>query len=117
MKRGSEMEPVAAAEYSALTGNQVFRCGLAINPYAPHLGASPDRKVCAPSEPALGLLGIKCPDKDRVSDCDYLLCQDGKYHLKATHEYYQQVMGQMGIYWHAVPLCLTPSNHARGCGV
>ncbi len=73
MKRGSEMEPVAAAEYSTLTGNQVFACGLAINPHAPHLGASPDRKVCVESEPALGLLEIKCPDKDKVADCDYLL--------------------------------------------
>ncbi|KAK5859273.1 hypothetical protein PBY51_003353 [Eleginops maclovinus] len=65
MKRGLELEPVEAAEYQALTGFELFPCGFVINPQAPHLGASPDRKVIDPSaSPTHGLLEIKCPNKD-----------------------------------------------------
>lgn len=42
MKRGLEIEPVAAAEYKDITGNEVYPCGFVINHHAPHLGASPD---------------------------------------------------------------------------
>ncbi|XP_062401123.1 uncharacterized protein LOC134092340 [Sardina pilchardus] len=99
MKRGLEMEPVAAVEYSALSGNDIYPCGLVINPHAPHLGASPDRKVCDLSAtPTHGLLEIKCPDKESISECGYLLCQaDGKFTLKTSHEYYFQMVGQMGV--------------------
>lgn len=99
MKRGLEMEPVAAAEYQDLTGYEIFPCGFVINHHAPHLGASPDRKVIDPSaSPMHGLLEIKCPNKRSVRDCKYLHCKaDGSLSLKTTHEYYFQVMGQMGI--------------------
>lgn len=99
MKRGLELEPVAAAEYQDLTGYEIFPCGFVINHHAPHLGASPDRKVIDPSaSPTHGLLEIKCPNKGSVRDCKYLRCKaDGSLSLKTTHEYYFQVMGQMGI--------------------
>lgn len=99
MKRGLELEPVAAADYQDLTGFEIFPCGFVVNHHAPHLGASPDRKVIDPSaSPTHGVLEIKCPNKDSVRDCKYLHCNtDGSLSLKTTHEYYFQVMGQMGI--------------------
>ncbi len=97
MKRGLELEPDAAAQYEEETANRAFPCGFVINPHAPHLGASPDRKV-AESTGVLGLLEIKCPDVDRVRECKYLsVKEDGALALKTSHEYYYQMIGQMGI--------------------
>ncbi|XP_016115987.1 uncharacterized protein [Sinocyclocheilus grahami] len=97
MKRGLELEPDAAAQYEQETGNHVFPCGFVINPHAPHLGASPDRKV-VDSSGALGLLEIKCPDVNSVLECKYLsVKEDGVLALKTSHEYHYQMMGQMGI--------------------
>ncbi len=45
MKRGVHLEPVAAELYSEVTGNLLFPCGFVVDPDAPHLGTSPDRKV------------------------------------------------------------------------
>lgn len=98
MKRGIQLEPVAAAEYEKLTGNKLFPCGLIINHHAPHLGASPDRKVVdLTADPVHGLLEIKCPNKDSFKNCSYLTNAAGNYTLKKTHEYYYQIVGQMGI--------------------
>ncbi|XP_019630250.1 PREDICTED: uncharacterized protein LOC109474389 [Branchiostoma belcheri] len=44
MKFGIEHEPEAAKLYAEVTGNNVYLSGFAINPSAPHLGASPDRR-------------------------------------------------------------------------
>ncbi|XP_056312920.1 uncharacterized protein LOC130228515 [Danio aesculapii] len=97
MKRGLELEPVAAAQYEQITNNQVYPCGFVINPHAPHLGTSPDRKV-VDSTGALGLLEIKCPDVDSVLECKYFsLGADGVLGLKTSHEYHYQMTGQMGI--------------------
>lgn len=38
MKRGVDLEPIAAAQYSEVTDNLVFPCGFVVNPYALHLG-------------------------------------------------------------------------------
>jgi len=37
MKRGTQLAPVAAADYEKLTGNKMFPCGLIINHHSPHL--------------------------------------------------------------------------------
>lgn len=88
MKRGLELEPSAAAQYEQVTSNRVYPCGFVINPHAPHLSASPDRKV-VDSTGALGLLEIKCPDVDSVLECKYLSVRaDGMLALKTSHEYY-----------------------------
>lgn len=99
MKYGLEYEPIAAKLYSEVTDNNVYMCGFVINPSVPYLGASPDRKVFDPTSlPHHGLLEIKCPDKDSFEECKYLKkCNDGMYKLKHTHQYYYQVMGQMGL--------------------
>ncbi|XP_046874101.1 uncharacterized protein LOC124466343 [Hypomesus transpacificus] len=99
MWRGIEMEPVAAAKYTALTGTVVLPCGFVVNPNAPHLGASPDGRVIDQSEDSpYGLLEIKCPDKSTCADCPYLIRQaDGDLALKVDHEYQFQILGQMGV--------------------
>ncbi len=57
MKKGLEMEPVSAAEYKDVTGNEVCCCRFVINPHVPHLGASPDWKMRdRSSAPTYGLL-------------------------------------------------------------
>lgn len=69
MKYGTENEPVAAKTYSEITGHSVYLCGFVINPSAPYLGTSPDRKVFDPNGiPQFGLLEIKCPSKDSFTE-------------------------------------------------
>ena len=100
MKRGIEQEPVAAAEYTTVTGNPVYACGFVVNPHAPHLGTSPDRKVIEKNGESTnyGLLEIKSPSKNSFTLCPYLSKQeDGSYKLKESHEYYYQIIGQLGI--------------------
>lgn len=96
MRRGVELEPVAAQQYLKVTGNLVYPCGFVVNPNAPHLGTSPDRKVVDGT--SFGLLEIKCPAKNSCQDCPYLQRQaDGGYKLKETHAYYYQIIGQLGL--------------------
>lgn len=100
MKRGLECEPLAAKSYAEITGNSVYLCGFIVNPSAPHLGTSPDRKVYDPSCTLhCGLLEIKCPDIEHFSMCKYLFKSNvtDTHRLKTSHEYYFQVMGQMAL--------------------
>ena len=101
MKRGVELEPIAATQYTKITGNQVYPCGFVVNPHAPHLGTSPDRKVkeqIGNESPQYGLLEIKCPSKDSITKCpNFSIQTDGSYKLKECHTYYYQVMGQLGL--------------------
>lgn len=96
MRRGVELEPVAAQQYSHVTGNLVYPRGFVVNPHAPHLGTSSDRKVVDGT--SFGLLEIKCPAKNSCQDCPYLQRQaDGGYKLKETHAYYYQIIGRLGL--------------------
>ncbi|XP_051553740.1 uncharacterized protein LOC127440828 isoform X2 [Myxocyprinus asiaticus] len=99
VKRGLELEPVAAAQYTEVTGNQVCMCGFVINPNAHHLGTSPDRKVLHSGyDKSYGHLEIKCPDRYSYTGCQYLQKHSGDtFSLKCNHEYYYQIIGQMGI--------------------
>lgn len=101
MKRGVEQEPIAATQYTKLTGNLVYPCGFVVNPAAPHLGTSPDRKVIergGSESPSYGLLEIKCPSKNSFTECPYLCKQaDGSYKLKECHAYHYQITGQLGL--------------------
>lgn len=97
MRRGLAQEPIAAQRYTAITGNQVFPCGFVVNPHAPHLGTSPDRRVVE-EEDACGLLEIKCPSKTSYKECSYLVEKlGGGYKLNENHAHYFQVMGQLGL--------------------
>lgn len=95
MRRGLELEPAAASKYAAITGNTVKKCGFVINPNAPHLGTSPDRRVRS-GEGEYGLLEIKCPNKSTYTDCQYLQIINDTYKLNRTHDYYTQIMGKWG---------------------
>ncbi len=74
-----------------------------LNPSCFFLGASPDRRVFDPDVMGSpwGLLEIKCTMADSVSDCEYLSIpknsQQAMLQLKRNHDYYYQVMGQMGL--------------------
>lgn len=92
MKFGLDHENGAAESHASLTGNNV------INPPSCHLGTSPDRKVIDPNAvPVYGLLEIKCPNSDSITNLKYFNLINNTYKLKTTHEYYHQIMGQMGI--------------------
>ena len=96
MKHGIETEEEAASAYADSGECNVFPAGIVINPSCPHLAASPDRRVYDPSETdPWGLLEIKCPITDSISQLKYLKCVNGVYKLKKTHNYYYQIMGQM----------------------
>ncbi|XP_062585920.1 uncharacterized protein LOC134247605 [Saccostrea cucullata] len=100
MKFGIENEPVAAKTYSEITGNSVYLCGFVINPSAPYLGTSPDRKVFDPNAtPEYGLLEIKCPSKDSFTECKYLVQNKNNhsFKLRTSHGYYFQIIGQMAL--------------------
>ncbi|KAK0151329.1 hypothetical protein N1851_007528 [Merluccius polli] len=98
MRRGVVLEPIAATQYTKLTGNVVYPCGFVVNPHSPHLGTSPDRRVKERGEGSYGLLEIKCPSRESFVQCPYLSRQtDGSYKLKRSHEYFYQIMGQLGL--------------------
>lgn len=96
-------------EYVALkhVDFSVQPAGLFINPLHPHLGASPDGMIsceCCGN----GVLEIKCTYKYKdelptsaiaLSDRNYCLKQDetGKIIFSNSHQYYDQVQGQMAI--------------------
>ena len=98
IKHGIETEPEAAKKYGEITRSNVLLCGLVINPTAPHLGTSPDRRVYDPTAmPPFGLLEIKCTLKESFADVGYIVYKEGEYKLKRCHDYYYQVIGQMAL--------------------
>ena len=98
MKRGIELEPAAAETYSRTFGRNTYDVGFVINPTAYHLGCTPDRRVYDPEAEGYGLLEIKCPAATYVAHCKYLLTSQSKERqLSKSHQYYYQVMGQMGL--------------------
>ena len=86
---------------------KTFSSGLVVNPAYPFLGCSPDAKVIDETEDnPYGILEIKCPYKHRNVTPQIACAGDSQFHqemiddfptLKATHKYYYQVQGQMGI--------------------
>jgi hypothetical protein len=100
MREGLEDEPVAAHCYGQvirLQGN-VLPCGLVISPFASWIAASPDRKVYLPNKAQpFGILEIKCPRKDSVSECPYLKPIPNGLLLNRKHEYYTQVQTQLAV--------------------
>ena len=100
MRYGLEQEPVAARNYAETFGRNIYMVGFVVNPSAFHLGCSPDRRVYDPdaTDPR-GLLEVKCPSVNSITECKYLVKDGatGNLHLKTTHEYYYQVQGQMGL--------------------
>lgn len=76
------MEPVAAAKFIAVTGNDVLPCGFVVNRTAPHLGASPDRRVVDQSEdPAVASKKLNAQTKTHVKTAHIL----SKMQMKIWH--------------------------------
>ncbi|XP_034088235.1 uncharacterized protein LOC117556808 [Gymnodraco acuticeps] len=85
MRRGAEMEPTVAAEYSRLANVNYSPCGLVIHPSTPWLGASPDGVVFDPTEyPQFGLVEFKCPNVPNDVDCKYVQMECGSPKLKKS---------------------------------
>ncbi|KAL1422022.1 hypothetical protein MTO96_022484 [Rhipicephalus appendiculatus] len=79
--------------------------GLAVKPAFPWLVASPDRFVYDPEELTYGVLEIKCPyslkdsqpEEARSKKFCIIFEENDEPQLDRDHEYYAQVLGQMGI--------------------
>ena len=81
MKRGLELEPVAAVEYQDLTS---FPCGFVIG------------EVIDPSASPAWPSGDQVPQQRQHETC-FARLKVCSLSLKTTHTYFFQLMGQMGI--------------------
>ncbi|XP_069138391.1 uncharacterized protein [Argopecten irradians] len=101
MEYGKRKEKNARKAYVAKAGNHVHDCGLIINPAFPHLGATPDGKVCENGK--TGILEIKCPFSARQMKIEEALSlpnfcleeRESCVKLRENHSYYTQVQGQL----------------------
>jgi putative phage-type endonuclease len=85
MRRGSELEPFARADYEAETGVLVQVVGLALHGDYPFVGASVDGMVADD-----GLAEFKCPDNQ---DKHVQALRDGAH----ASEYHWQIQGQLWV--------------------
>lgn len=75
-----------------------YPVGIIVNPYSYWLAATPDRKVyCPDRNPPYGLLEIKCPVVDNISDAKCLQFRDGQLSLKKNDNYYYQIQMQLAV--------------------
>ena len=82
----------------------VEQCGIYISHQLPFLGATPDGIIYG-KDGCIHIAEVKCPFKHRESSIeeackDPSFClekKDGKILLKRSHNYYYQVIGQLGI--------------------
>ena len=105
IKWGIDSEDIARQDYirKMKASHQDFECiqaGLVINPFYPHLGASPDgftKCHCC----GQGLLEIKCPFSGKDCHPDDLKGKKGfflnKQGLIRSNRYYTQVQGQLMV--------------------
>jgi hypothetical protein len=104
MKYEIEHEDEAANMYANQFGRSVYKVGFIINPSCVFLGCSPDRRVKDndETEHPWGLLEIKCTTSFSIVECKYLHLntQTNKLQLKHTHDYFFQIMGQLGLTGH-----------------
>ena len=81
MRRGLGMEPEAARLYTEVTGHATYPVGFVVPLASPFLGCSPDRRVLEAGGEQ-GLLEMKNPDVDSVSECKYIVhCEDASLRL------------------------------------
>lgn len=66
-----------------------YHAGIVINPFSCWLAASPDRKVyCPERNPPFGLLEIKCPVAESLTEVKCLQNINGMFSLKKNDNYY-----------------------------
>ena len=98
MKHGLAYEDTAANAYLSDRSVNLYRSGFFINPHISYLGTSPDFKVYDPdATEKFGLLEIKCPSKESITEVPYIKEKDGEKFLNRNHDYFYQVMGQLGL--------------------
>ena len=90
-------EPAADELYATVFGMKVYKVGFVINPSAYFLGCSPDRRVYDSSVDEYEFLEMKCPSIEKVSDCKCLKVLNNQLSSKRNHDYFYQIMGQLGI--------------------
>lgn len=74
----------------------VSPCGLVVYSDACHLGASPDGRIVDPTEqPPFGLVEVKCPDVENISEVKHIKLSGGL--MKRNHKYYWQIQGQLAV--------------------
>lgn len=79
IKFGLDHDNEAAESYASLTGNTA---GFVINPSSCHFGTSPDRMVIDPNVvPVYGLLEIKCPSSDSITNYNSKILKLDKQYL------------------------------------
>jgi len=101
VQHGRTYEAAAIKAYEKQEHAVVKKCGLFVNPLYCFLGASPDGLIGDE-----GLIEVKCPFAARnnpisIEDIDrfsFLEAKpDRRIGLKRSHNYYQQIQGQLGI--------------------
>ncbi|XP_064479206.1 uncharacterized protein LOC135392422 [Ornithodoros turicata] len=83
----------------------ILSCGLFVDPATPWLGATPERIVFDPTERSPhGVLEVKCPYSLRDTPGEllkeqrfYMTFNNEHPQLRRDHDYYAQVIGQMGL--------------------
>ena len=96
MKHGLAYEDTAANAYLSDRSVNLYRSGFFINPHISYLGTSPDFEVYDPVN-KFCLLEIKCPSKESITEVPYKKEKDGEKFLNRNHDYFYQVMGQLGL--------------------
>ena len=96
---GKTYESIAIKKFEVERNLNVQKCGLFVNPDFPFLGASPDGRVNNET-----LIEVKCPYSGRDNFIipgkmfPFLAYnEDNTIHLKESHNYYYQIMGQLAV--------------------
>lgn len=103
-KYGQEHEIIAIQDFEELTGLTVTDCGLFIGHDDEYfLGASPDGLVVDDDS----IVEVKCPETLKNRSLEQGIAEkkinfmtideNGTFHLKANHDYYYQIQGQLHI--------------------
>ena len=93
---GRTYEKAALEKFSVDYGKKLTPCGLFIHEQFPFLAATPDSLV----EGESSIVEVKCPYSIRdelisSDNLDYLDSTEAGLHLKKTHKYFYQIMGQL----------------------
>ena len=95
---GRTYESLAIRQFTEISGYSVKPCGLFVSEGFPFLAATPDGLVGADS-----VVEVKCPYVGRNEKIaankhfPFLMCEKGQLSLKPSHNYFDQVQGQMFI--------------------
>ena len=101
IRHGNTYESVALKKFSEITGKNITKSGLCVDPELPYLGATPDGFV----QDEDAIVEVKSPyvaRRKKITSVTrkhfaFLEEVDGKMRLKRNHQYFFQIMGQMRL--------------------